>query len=185
MSEVGTARLFFALWPADAARQATATSYRERIAQSGGRAVPPGNLHLTLEFLGAVQRTRLESLRSLGTALARPATPLVLDELRWWRAVGALVAVASVPPPGLLAVQAELRERLVGEGFAIDARPFRPHVTLARRVTAAPPLSPAPAVAWPVAELALIETLQAPGGSRYVALARWPCGREPTEFGGH
>ncbi len=185
MSEVGTARVFFALWPADAARQATATSYREIIAHCGGRAVPAGNLHLTLEFLGAVPRTRLESLRSLGTALARPATPLVLDELRRWRAVGALVAVASAPPPGLLAMQTELRERLVGEGFTVEARPFRPHVTLARQVTAAPPLTLSPSVEWAVAELTLIETLPAPGGSRYVALARWPCGRGPTDFRGH
>ena len=146
--------------------------------------MPAANLHLTLAFLGAVAETRLESLCALGAAVALPPTLLALDTLDWWRAVGALVALASGPPAEFLAVHATLRERLGAQGFATDARPFWPHVTLARRVTARPPLAAAPVVEWLLAELALVESLGSPGDSRYVPLARWRGGARRGEFRG-
>jgi 2'-5' RNA ligase len=126
---------------------------------------------------------RLAELVALGGEVAPAGEPLLLDRLDWWRRAATLVAAPSAPGTGLLAVQAELRRALGDRGFRVDSRPFRPHVTLARKVLAPPP-PPAPGAAtWPVAELALVESVPAAGGSRYAPLARWNRGARQAEFG--
>jgi RNA 2',3'-cyclic 3'-phosphodiesterase len=175
-------RLFFALWPADAVRHALAAAFGAAVAAGGGRAVPPAHLHLTLEFLGPVAGDRLAELVAIGGHVALAAEPLVLDRLEWWRRAATLVVAPSTPGAGLLAVQAELRRALGGSGFRVDSRPFRPHVTLARKVVAAPAAAPG-AVVWPVEELALVASEPAAGGSRYTRLARWSGAATQAEFG--
>jgi 2'-5' RNA ligase len=165
-------RLFFALWPDDAVRAAMRAAFGAAVSAAGGRAVPDGNLHLTLEFLGAVAARRCDALETLGAALSFAAGVVELDRLDYWPRARTLVAAPSAPPASLLALQAALRQELGGLGFRVDTRPFRPHVTLARAVDARPALTP-PCVAWPLRELALVESLTAAGGSRYTPLARW------------
>ncbi len=176
-----TRRLFFALWPDDAAREALRAGFGTAVAGAGGRAVPAANLHLTLEFLGPVAEERLADLAALGGAVALPQEPLVLDRLNWWPRAATLVAAPSAPGAGLLAAQADLRQALNDRGFRVDSRPFRPHVTLARKVTAAPAATAA-SVRWPLGELALVESVPAPGGSRYTPLARWRRAARHAQF---
>jgi RNA 2',3'-cyclic 3'-phosphodiesterase len=166
-------RLFFALWPDEYVRGALAAAFGATLAAAGGRPVPPGSLHLTLEFLGGVPESRLAVLTALGARLPLPAAEVVLDGLDWWRRPALLVATCSAPPPALLALQAELRRLLSVQGFRVDSRPFRVHVTLAREVAARPVAGPVAPAAWPVRELALVESTPSPGGSRYRPLARW------------
>ena len=179
-------RLFFALWPDAAERRALSLAFGGAIAAAGGRAVPPPQLHLTLEFLGRVADAELAPLAALAAAVPLPVdATLVLDRLDWWRRAALLVAVPSAPPSGLLALQATLREALSGRGFRVDSRPFRPHVTLVRKVAAAPGAVGAARVAWPVRELALVESLPSPAGSSYTPLARWPGAGARVDFGAH
>ncbi|SHK12366.1 2'-5' RNA ligase [Rhodothermus profundi] len=98
------------------------------------RWVTPEQFHLTLRFLGSVEASLLPELtHSLATikapafelaprgliALPSPARPRVL-------------AAAVELHPALQALQAEIERRVVALGFAPEARPFRPHITLAR-----------------------------------------------------
>jgi 2'-5' RNA ligase len=177
--------LFFALWPDDAVRSALVAACGAALAVARGRAVPATNLHLTLEFLGPVAETALGDLAELGGAIALPDEVLVLDRLEWWRRAALLVAAPGAPGAGLLAMQAQLRQALSGRGFRVDSRPFRPHVTLARELAQAPPPAPPAAVAWPVGELALVESVPAPDGSRYTPLARWRRGAARANFSAH
>lgn len=179
------ARLFFALWPDQAGRQALARAFGTALAATDGRAVPPEHLHLTLEFLGSVPDTQLASLAALGAAVVLPDEAVVLDRLGWWRPAATLVASASAPTPGLIAMQAELRAALAGRGFRVDSRPFRPHVTLARKVAVAPLLPKTASAAWPITELALVESVATPRGSRYRPLARWRRGAGAVDFKTH
>jgi 2'-5' RNA ligase len=111
-------------------------------------------------------------LVALGAGLELPQADVTLDRLDWWRRAQVLVAAASEPPAALVELQADVRRRLNDAGFRIDSQPFRPHVTLARKV-AAPPPAVASAVVWPIAAAALVESVPAPGGSRYTPLATW------------
>jgi 2'-5' RNA ligase len=169
-------RLFFALWPDERARRAIAAAFGPALA-AARRPIPPGCLHLTLEFLGSVAESRLAALKALGDSLVLPAAGVVLDGIDWWRRPKLLVATCSDPSPAVVALQAQLRRLLSVQGFRIDSRPFRAHVTLAREVVAPPAAGPLAPVAWPSRELALVESLPGAGGSRYVPLARWPRGR--------
>ena len=166
-------RLFFASWPDEATRAALLAAAGPQLPQVG-RTLPAVNLHLTLVFLGNVPAGGLAPLLRVGAALAWPATDLWLDRLDCWPRARVLVAATSTPPPALLELEAELRDRLAAAGLRLAAQPFRPHVTLARDVTARPAAPLAPPVAWPLAELALVASQASPGGSRYRPLARWP-----------
>ena len=157
-------RLFFALWPDAAEQRALAQAFGSVVAQAGGRVVPAEQLHLTLEFLGPVPPAALAALEALGTGIALPDGAVLLDRIDWYRRAQVLVAEPTRPAPGLHAAQAALRKALSAQGFRVDARPFRPHVTLAREVLAPPPPAPAAGAAWRIAELALVESMTAPGG---------------------
>ena len=67
-----------------------------------------------------------------------------------------------------------LRAALAGQGFEPETRPFRPHVTLARKVTQPVPTAPFEPLGWPVAEFALVESITDRSGSIYTPLASWP-----------
>jgi RNA 2',3'-cyclic 3'-phosphodiesterase len=168
-------RLFFALWPGEAVRSALTAAFASAVAAAGGRAVPAQNLHLTLAFLGAVPAEAQAPLVALGAGLELPQADVTLDRLDWWPRAEVLVAAASEPPAALIELQADVRRRLNDAGFHIDSQPFRPHVTLARKV-ASPPPAVASAVVWPIAAAALVESVPAPGGSRYTPLATWARG---------
>jgi 2'-5' RNA ligase len=137
---VQTARVFFALWPDAAARTEFAQATRKAVRSCGGRPVPAHNLHATLVFLGSVVVTRLAQLSDLAGGIARSKAvapfELEFERLEYWRKPRVLTATAAasagVAAAGALA--RALLEATLGAGFDPDSRPFRPHVTLARKV---------------------------------------------------
>lgn len=161
------ARLFIALWPdADvrAALHAVSTQWRW---QPGAAPVPADRLHLTLHFLGDVPRERIAALRA---ALAVPVTPcvLTLDRAALWRGGVAVLEPITVPAP-LVELHLALGTALRLLGVAIETRPWRPHVTLARRARAdVPRIAP---LAWPVRGHALVESRLQPR-PRYEVISR-------------
>jgi len=162
-------RLFFALWPEPAVRAAFAASAQGL----PGRAVHPDDLHVTLEFLGAVPAQRLEALRALGAAADLPVADLVFDRLEWWRTPRVVVALASAPPPELLAFQAALRRALAAAGYRTEARAYVPHVTLARHAHTAPAPGAFGPLRWALRTCALVESAPRARGARYRPLASW------------
>ena len=131
MSTASTARLFVTLWPDEAVRDALA---RQRDGWRWPHAATPvktDQLHMTLHFLGEVER---ELIPDLSDALAVPFSPFELTlgrALRWPHGIAVLEPL-TVPSP-LLHLHARLGKALAGMGMSLDQRPYRPHVTLARR----------------------------------------------------
>lgn len=113
----------------------------------GARFVEPDDYHLTLRFVGDVDRPTAEDFwAALEEARPRPDVPVLLDALDSFGGdrPRALIARAR-PDPALLDLQAE-HERLARRaGLPPETRRFTPHVTLARlgRGTA-----PAAVAAW-------------------------------------
>lgn len=97
--------------------------------------VHPADLHLTLRFLGGLDRDRSLHLASemRSSSIASFALPLrgclVFDKGRRGG-----VLCAAVHPEGheLIALRNEIEAQLQGLGFAGEERLFSPHVTLAR-----------------------------------------------------
>ena len=152
----------------------------------GVRWVEPENLHLTLAFLGEVEESSLPLIEdAVYAATEAESDPLRLSAQGLGgfpddRSARVLWAGVDGDVPRLIA----LRKRLVGElrnaGFEVDARRFRPHITLARFRSAQPLPSRLARLQefgeWQVDELQIVESHLRPSGARYVVRADVPLG---------
>ncbi len=161
-----TRRLFFALWPDEAARAALAALQ----APVAGRLTPPDKLHLTLAFLGQVAADAVPALLDIRDRLDVPPLRLAIDCYGHFARPRIAWAGMTQVPPELVALHEELMRRLEASGFSAATHgAFKPHVTLAREARLAPPEAPATPVAWTVDRAVLVESL--PSG-RYVPVER-------------
>lgn len=166
-------RVFFALVPGDAVRGQFLALARDVGRRARGRAVSGEHVHLTLAFVGDVRESDIPALVAIGDRMPRVGAVLQFDTFGAWRASGvAWIAPSEVPAP-LGTLQAALREALVAAGFPVDERPFRPHVTLARRCVQPQPRGASAPVRWPVDRLCLIGSQLRPEGPAYTELAGW------------
>jgi 2'-5' RNA ligase len=194
-------RLFVALVPPEPVRRRLAALQAEMRAAAHHAAdevrwVAPENLHLTLQFLGAVPDGRVVALEGAVRAAAVDAAtgPLRL-ELRGaggfpngrrprviWAGIG-----GDVAPLGRLV--AALERHLSPLGLGAEGRDFSAHVTLgrARDGRGAPGLGAAIAgaaeldgPAWRAGEVCLVESVLSPTGPRYELLDRAPLGASPA-----
>ena len=174
-----THRLFFALWPDAPARGALVRLAHEIAHHGHGKAPREDNLHITLAFLGAVAAARLGALERIGREAAAGVAPFVLS-LERVGGTGFGIAWLSPDgvPPALAALHAALTAGLAREGFPTERRMFRPHVTLARHCARAAHHGAVEPVRWTVERLALVESMLAPGGSRYREVAGWALGMD-------
>lgn len=135
----------------------------------GGRPMPADRIHLTLAFLGDIDAARAAAAHAV--AAAHPWTPFAVAVDRWggFRRSKVGWAGAARTPPRLIELQSRLEARLRAAGFALEERPFAPHVTLVRKVerpVAARSMAP---VRWRARSLALVRT--EPGSGKYETLA--------------
>lgn len=163
-------RVFFGLAPDAETRAALVRATRRAVTAAGGRAIPPGNLHMTLAFLGELAPAELARARSVPPIAVAPFT-LELDRLGYWSRSQILWLAPSAPPALLGELERALWAGLGAKRFERAPGRFRPHVTLARRARAAQ--APIEAVRWNVERLTLFESRQAPNGVHYHALAEW------------
>lgn len=168
-----TLRLFFALWPDDATRDALNRTGKWLHQHWGGRRMREDTLHITLAFLGETLAERLDALVACADSVRTEAFELVLDEAGYWRhnRIGWLGA-GETPTQHVELVKA-LNVALKADGFPVDARPHVPHVTLLRnsRGGEVPPCVP---VRWPIREFVLVQSNMDTHGAHYEVIRRWP-----------
>lgn len=171
-------RLFFALWPEPGTLAASVERLRTLGTAAEGRPQRPDQLHLTLEFLGDVPAGRLAAVLEAGAEASGNLEPfeIVLDRLEYWRRPQVLCLAARLTPQPLAALVQSLRAGLVARGFQAEQRPFKAHLTLARKVRHPPNTDAVEPLAWPAREFSLVESTTDPAGSRYQRLATWPIG---------
>jgi 2'-5' RNA ligase len=171
----GKLRLFFALWPGERGRAGLWTAARPAADRVEGDPVPPGNLHVTLAFLGSVPGQTFAQLVQLGGQGPWPAVGIAFSRIEYWAKPRVLVALAAAVPPAGQAIVDRLWAGLESLGFRRELRPWRPHLTLVRRVRRPPPenlaMAPVEGADW---RLALVESAAYPEGPRYRPLADWP-----------
>jgi RNA 2',3'-cyclic 3'-phosphodiesterase len=182
-----TRRVFFALWPDAALRTALARATHKAVSASAGRPVPAHNLHATLVFLGSVPDRCIPELEAIATRVAggflvrsraHAAPPyLIFDRIEHWqkpRIICATVGAESgegVAFADSLAIA--LRTETSCAGFAPDLKPFRAHVTVARKVARSTHSLDMHSVRWSFTGFALVESRPAPGGAIYSVINSW------------
>jgi 2'-5' RNA ligase len=166
-------RLFFALWPNDAVRDALARYATAAHRLAGGRAMRAETLHLTLAFLGDTPVARLPELRAAADRVACKPFALVLDRAAWWKHNRIVWAGASVVPEPVAAMVAALREELTAAGFRFDPKPFVAHATLLRNAAPHGPLPAFAPIEWRGDGFVLVRSTLATGVSRYGTVAAW------------
>lgn len=168
-SAASSVRLFLALWPDEGTRSALA-GVRDRWSwPPGASPTPSERLHMTLHFLGPVAVDRLAAL-SAALASVDPVGNFTLEigRAELWPAGIAVVCPLSTPQ-ALLRLHAGLADAIGKLALPVDERPFRAHVTLARRASRAVPPADGPAVPWKVRNgFALVHSV--PGGQGYRVL---------------
>lgn len=165
-----SARLFLALCPGPAVQAALAEHEAAWRWNEGAVRYAPPDWHVTLHFLGAVPRQRLDGLR---TALAVPLLPFELrfgEPTLWSHGLAVLLPMAT--PAALQQLHDALGQRLRQAGLRTDERPYRPHLTLARRASGAQPPAQWPAWGWPVQGYVLMEST-GDAAARYRVLQRY------------
>ena len=163
-------RLFVAVWPDAAVRDALAGWQRAWTWPRGAALVPPERLHLTLHFLGDVAPAQLATLAA---GLRVPFEPF---ELRFGHAEvwpgGTAVLRPDATPPALLRLHARLATALTALERPVESRPFKAHLTVARRAAGATPPPAQPQFSWRAdAGFVLVRSLPDRGG--YEVLERF------------
>lgn len=141
-----------------------------------GRFTLSENLHLTLVFLGEAD---LDAAKSCLHRLQAGPFEIAIAGLGRFRQPGGDVLWAGLQPDeGLLRAQKSLEALARQAGFAIEDRPYRPHLTLARgvRLAAGTDLSGLdlllPNCGMQVKAVSLMESRREDGRLRYVARER-------------
>jgi RNA 2',3'-cyclic 3'-phosphodiesterase len=179
-----TRRLFFALWPDEAQRAALNHATAKAVRGCGGRPVPAANLHVTVCFLGSVPAARLTELDGVARRIAAsrtPAAPLALEfvRLEHWVRPQLLCALTAVREPAAASAVAQDLADALGDateaaGFSPDLKPFRAHVTVARKVVKARFDERIGPVRWEFAAFALIESRTLATGPVYSVVESYP-----------
>ena len=181
-------RLFTGL-PAPPEIQALWADRLSRLKRSGPTAswVAPGNLHITLKFLGETGDGRLDEVRSALREAAHSYVPRTLP----FEGVGffpherkpRVLILRYHRDAALLDLFHAVEERLLPLGFPKERRPFEAHLTLARLRRPWPPaevervardLGAIPWPPFPAAGVVLYESTLTPAGSIYTPLGRFP-----------
>jgi 2'-5' RNA ligase len=158
----------------------------------GLRPVRPELLHVTLAFLGRVADERLDDILAACRQAASPQAPfnVTLDRAGRFPEGGAPRVVWLGMGEGATessSLAAAVRDALTARDVAFDAKPFRPHVTIARVkddidrpmaraiAAAAERLQPAQ-LRFAVEAIVPFESVLSPKGPRYTPLALAPLG---------
>lgn len=149
---------------------------RDAADRCGGRPVPARHYHLTLAFLGNVPVALLPAIRTAATTVAPPDFELRLDRFgRFPRARVAWLGPGESPAE-LARLAQDLWAALVPVGLTPDPRPFRPHLSIARKILREPAVNLPRALIWRVGGFALIRSVTDPAGARYSVDQYFPKG---------
>lgn len=142
------------------------------------RWIPSQNYHLTLAFLGDINRADVARLDAIAGATAARHYPLKLTISRvcWFPSVAKPLMLAALLEdcPGLNKLQGDLQQQLRLLGFTVEKRQFRPHISLARARRGLQPCDPGDkplAIEMAVDELRLMKSELRPEGARYTSLS--------------
>lgn len=150
---------------------------------AGARWQQANQLHLTLAFLGEIEASRVPYVQSLAREAHHSPFELRVQGLGCFgRTEKPKILWAGVTPETeLRALQQRLASELTDNGFELQNRSFKPHITLSRFRANAGSVAPllgrhpdTPFGSLAIHEFVLFESNPGPQGSVYTVLERYP-----------
>ena len=182
LSVMSTHRLFVALRPPRPVRDILIAAMH---GISGARWQNDEQLHLTLRFIGEVDRHQAEDIAAALGALHTPAIAARISGVDLFERQGRphMIWAGVEPHEPIAALHRKVDQLLSRVGVTPETRAFVPHVTLARLNRGSGPVAPFLALnndlaspAFEFGHVALYESELAHGGSHYHPVARYPLG---------
>lgn len=100
-----------------------------------GNTTKKENLHLTLVFIGEVPNSVYKKTCAVMDVMRSDAFELTFDRFgRFSQQDGALYWLGAQKSPELMSLQSELVQALKKNQIPVDEKPFKPHITLGRRM---------------------------------------------------
>ena len=164
-------RLFFALNPDDRVRREVADVQRGLGVDA--RAVPAANFHITLAFLGMQEAEVIPQVCDVAAGLAFPSCELTLDRVGRFKRAGVLWLGTDEIPTRLERFQHELVGALLAAGIGYDRKPWKPHLTLYRKLRTYPPIMDPVEIRWRPRGFSLVESVSVNRGVEYHDIASW------------
>jgi len=166
MREKKDLRLFFALWPDQAVREAIADRL-SHIGLKDGRQVPGYNWHLTLHFIGNTTIDEKHCLDRQANKVGEKPFELILDRTGFFKKPKVFWLGSHHVPGRLYELQENLGKEISCCDYQPETRPYSPHVTVARKVSKEPPVMSIEPIKWFIDQFALVESVSVPQGVRY------------------
>lgn len=161
-------RLFFALWPPDTVRQQIVKRLNSLSGlPAGARLVTPVNLHMTLHFLGNINKQSIDCYIQQAREVKISPFELQLSEIGFFQKPKVVWLGCDGIPPQLVQLQYDLGGYISHCGFQIESRPFHPHVTLARKIYHPVDVSSLEPVSWTVDAFVLVKSITCARGVEY------------------
>ena len=168
------ARLFFALWPDAAVRERLHAAANTIALDAGARRVPRANLHLTLHFIGNVYFDEMACMQRRARGIDSAAFRLEIDCQGMFQKPRVGWLGCSDVPAALGDLQRKLGTRLQDCGFRPEARPYHPHVTIARKLQSIDAAAAFDRITWAVTGFALVEVESIENGVQYHVVETYP-----------
>ena len=149
----------------------------------GARWQDDAQLHLTLRFIGEVDRHQADDIAAALASVSQPRPTIALAGVGTFDHKGKIDALWAgiAPDRALAALRERITRALVAVGIAPEERAFKPHITLARLNRASAPidgfLADAAGLSSPAVTLdafLLYESMLGGHGAVYNAVARYP-----------
>jgi len=155
----------------------------------GARWLDEDQIHLTLRFIGEVDRHLADDVHAALGAIHHPAFEIALSGLGAFERRGepAILWAGVAPQEPLKALHKKVDQACLRVGIAPDRRAYMPHITLARLGRGAGPVHPMIEEAGPVAsapfsvdEFRLYESELGADGPTYSVVASYRLDQAPT-----
>ena len=172
-------RLFIAAFPDDDARDRLRHLSSELADRTGGRAIPPENLHLSLRFLGNTGSEASACVqRGLDRMTGVESVSLVFDQVELRVRQRMAWIQPSAVPPTMAGLIREIEKVVSACGFPVEDRDYLPHLTLVRKTSPGPRPAAKRIVSCDpiemfIQQIELVESETLPEGSRYTRMKRW------------
>ena len=141
--------------------------------------IKKSNLHITLEFLGEVSEEDQHALETKVSKLNSEPFDIELTRIGWWKKPQILWIGTTHSTKPLVKLVKSIKKCVKQQGLKTDDRPYKPHITIARKVKQVIVPKETFHIPWHVNSFALVVSKSVESGVEYQVLKEWPFRKLP------